>query len=373
MMRGLFCLCLALCSASLLRAQPWLHLLQDTCRDTITLMFSGDVMQHAPQIQGAWTDSLQDYNYLSCFQYIRPYWEQADYVIANLETTLSNRNFSGYPQFCAPWQLARDLRQCGVDLLITNNNHSCDKGYEGIRKTLYYLDSLQMPHTGSFSDTTSWISGMPFYIRQGSFKIALISYTYGTNGIPVTRGQVVSMIDTLFMLRHIEKARLDTATHIIAFLHWGEEYHTSPHAEQRTLAAWLHGNGADIVIGSHPHVVQPAEYVTTGRDTLGITVYSLGNFVSNQSKRYTNGGISAILRLTREKGKTRYDLHYLSHYVFRPQEKGVRRYYVIPEPESYRIAGSADTLLYREFFQDTDSIIQGNIRKFTLPESNGIW
>lgn len=141
-------------------------------------------MQHEPQISGAWNAETADYDYLPCFQYITPYWQKADYVIANLETTLSDREYSGYPQFCAPWQLARDLKACGVDILTTNNNHSCDKGHRGIAKTIYYLDSLQFPHTGTFTDTTAWITRSPLYIRQGKFKIALISYTYGTNGIP---------------------------------------------------------------------------------------------------------------------------------------------------------------------------------------------
>ncbi|MEI3154261.1 MAG: CapA family protein [Odoribacter sp.] len=121
----------------------------------MTLFFVGDVMQHAPQITAALgTQQFKTYNYLPCFQYIQPYWEKADYVLANLETTLSDRNFSGYPQFCAPWQLASDIKQRrSRDILTTNNNHSCDKGENGIRKTIYYLDSLEIPHIGTYTDT----------------------------------------------------------------------------------------------------------------------------------------------------------------------------------------------------------------------------
>lgn len=335
-------------------------------KDTLSLFFIGDIMQHSPQIKGAWDSLQQDYTYEDCFRYIRPYWEKADYVIGNLETTLADRNFSGYPQFCAPWQLARDLKNCGVDFLATNNNHSCDKGYPGIQKTIYYLDSLSIPHTGTFNDTASWVRQMPYYIRHGHFKIAFLSYTYGTNGIPVTHGQVVSMIDTFHIARQIEKARLDTATNIIAFMHWGIEYATSPNREQRALSEWLHRQGADIVIGSHPHVVQPVEYITEGKDTCGVTVYSLGNFVSNQSKRYTNGGLSICLQLTRENRHTRYQMQYLPHYVHRPIEKGKRRYYVVPEPQISYIAGHPDSVLYQEFFRDTDSIIGNKNLKYTF-------
>lgn len=342
-------------------AQFWPYGTQEN--DSITLFFVGDVMQHAPQIEGA-RNTAGDYDYTSCFQYIRPYWAKADYVFANLETTLSDRNFSGYPHFCAPWQLARDLQVCGVDFLTTNNNHSCDKGAKGIKKTLYFLDSLGIPHTGTFTDTTSWLKETPLYIRHGQFKIALLSYTYGTNGIPVTDGQVVSLIDTFTMKRQISKARLDSATNIIVFVHWGIEYANKQNAGQEKLAAFLHEQGADIVIGSHPHVVQPLEYALRQQDTSGITVYSLGNFISNQRKRYTNGGIGVQLRLKRKNGKMYYKMSYLSCYVFRPFENGGLRYYVIPEPDAPALLSGRDSLLYTRFFQDTDALLQGKAAKY---------
>lgn len=344
-------------------SQPWLHRDTNNLPEQIQLFFVGDVMQHQPQIQSALDTATGDYDYKHCFRYIQPYWQKADYVIANLETTLSNRNFSGYPQFCAPWQLARDLKFSGVDILTTNNNHSCDKGAAGIRQTIYYLDSLQIPHTGTFIDTASWISGMPIYLRKGSFKIALISYTYGTNGIPVPKGQVVSLIDTLHMLRNIEKAKLDTATNIIAIMHWGDEYFTTPNASQRKLARFLHENGADIVIGSHPHVVQPIEFITDGSDTTGVTVFSLGNFISNQSKRYTNGGLGISLNLIRQKGKTSYRMAYLSSYVHRFSENGKKRYYVVPEPETGHFPELQELPAAKEFYADTDTIIRRIIPK----------
>lgn len=344
--------------------QPWICRDTISGKDSITLFFIGDVMQHSPQITGAWDTLKKDFDYLPCFQYIRPYWAKADYVLANLETTLADNNFSGYPQFCAPWQLARDLKECGIDILTTNNNHSCDKGHQGIRQTIYYLDSLQIPHTGTFLDSMAWMREMPLYIRHGKFKIAVLSYTYGTNGIPVTNGQVVSMIDTLMMARQIEKALLDTATNIIAIVHWGIEYEIKQNAEQTRLADFLHANGADIVIGSHPHVVQPLEYVRKGNDTCGVTVYSLGNFISNQSKRYTNGGIGLQLKLSRDNQKCRYQMQYLSNYVYRPLENGTRRYYIIPEPDAVRLLGTNDSSLYQVFFRDTEAIINSRADKY---------
>lgn len=361
-MRNLFFL-LLFCPAWVW-AQPWRA--ADTASGRVRLCFIGDVMQHEPQITGAWDEEAQDYDYMPCFRYISPYWQEADYVIGNLETTLSDKGFSGYPQFCAPWQLARDLRRAGVDILTTNNNHSCDKGGTGVRKTIYYLDSLQIPHTGTFADTLGWVRESPLYIRHGGLKIALLSYTYGTNYLPPGKGQVVSMIDTFHIARQIMKARLDSATHIVACMHWGIEYDTLPNAEQRRLADFLHAHGADIVIGSHPHVVQPVEYCVQEGDTVGVTVYSLGNFVSNQSQRRTNGGISVFLDIQCERGRTRYGMKYLGHYVHRPVEEGQRRYYVVPQPEAERLLGRQDSVLYRQFFEDTERIIRGVAEKLEI-------
>lgn len=128
--------------------------------------------------------------------------------------------------------------------MTTNNNHSCDKGENGIRKTIYYLDSLEIPHIGTYTDTSSWLSQTPLFIRHGQFNIALLSFTYGTNGIPVTHGQVVSMIDSSNMIRQINKAILNDATNIIVIMHWGIEYQTHPNEEQKKLAAWLHHQGS---------------------------------------------------------------------------------------------------------------------------------
>ena len=118
---------------------------------TLTLLFCGDIMQHLPQIHSAHEPSEKDYKYRKCFKYIAPYWADADFVIANLETTLGNKDFSGYPRFCSPWQIARDLHQLGVTTFVTANNHSCDQLGKGIANTIYYLDSLKIPHTGTFT------------------------------------------------------------------------------------------------------------------------------------------------------------------------------------------------------------------------------
>jgi len=324
--------------------------------DEITLFFCGDIMQHAPQITSAYNPATGDYEYLKTFQYIAPLWTGADFVIANLETTLSNKNFSGYPRFRSPWQLARDLKMAGVTTLVTANNHSCDQGHEGIKETLYYLDSLGIPHTGTFLDSTAYRKGHPLYLEKRGFKIALLNYTYGTNGLPIPQGTVVSLIDTNRIRQEIRQARADSATHLIAFMHWGYEYHSRPNKYQQTLAHWLHAQGVEIIIGAHPHVVQPIRYLTTGTDTTGILAYSIGNFISNQQNPGTQGGIALQLQISRHRN-SRYRARYLNHYTIRHHENDKKRYYVLPEGLPDTLFPPAQTAAARAFFARTDTLL----------------
>ena len=295
---------------------------------SVTLFFCGDVMAHAPQIQSAHDPETGDYHFLSCFRDMAPLWIKSDFVIANLETTLGDTAFSGYPRFRSPWQLARDLRRAGVSALVLANNHCCDYGGEGVRQTLRFLDSLRIPHTGIFCDTLL----RPLYLRKSGFKIALLNYTYGTNGLPVPAGFTVPSLDTVRMERDIRQARRDTATHVVAFVHWGDEYHTVPNARQRRLARWLCARGVNLVIGSHPHVVQPVECLSAGDNTTGVVAYSLGNFISNQSRPGTDSGLCLRITLTRTAdNRTRYRVVPIPVRTRKPWVDGRRQYVVIPD------------------------------------------
>ena len=327
--------------------------------EKVSLLFCGDIMQHFPQILSAYDSVRKEHNYMNSFKYMANYWLQTDFTIANLETTLSDKGFSGYPRFCSPWQLVRDMHRCGITTFVTANNHCCDQGEQGIKKAIHYLDSLHIEHTGTFSDTASYQDRFPLYLEKGKFKIALLNYTYGTNGLPVPKGCVVSLIDTSRIKRHIQKARQDSASNIIVFMHWGYEYHSTPNATQKKLNEWLHRQGVDIVIGSHPHVVQPAEYAINGKDTVGITVYSLGNLISNQHYRYTDGGISVRLTLTRKAdGLFSYRMKYLGHYLYRPYENGARKYYIVPEPMADSIVKGNYSISSKKYFLHLDSLLK---------------
>lgn len=316
----------------------------------ITLIFGGDVMLHLPQVSGA-RDSLGGYDFSRSFNYIKEYWKSADAVVLNLETTLADSGFSGYPMFASPYVVAENLKESGVTHLVTANNHTCDKWGRGIDRTIDYLDSLDIAHTGSFKDSVDWQHNNPIYIKKNGFNIAILNYTYGTNGLSIPKGKVVPLIDTVQMAIDIEKARRGFATNMVVFLHWGEEYMRTPSKGQVELSSWLRGKGVDIIIGSHPHVVQRSEC-----DSLGVIVYSLGNFISNQQKRYSNGGINVKLHIKADSSKMSYDLSYRSFYVYVSDESP--RYFCVDESSADKvIKNSRQKELAKEFFADTKKIM----------------
>ena len=303
-------------------------------RRQLTLIFTGDLMQHLPQVLAA-TDRHGKVDYASCFAYVKPYFGTADYVIANLETTLGDPPYSGYPQFRSPRALAWNMRQAGIDIAVMANNHVCDRGSEGILSTVGALDRAGVPHTGAFTDSADFGRSHPLFIRKNGFRIALLNYTYGTNGLPVPAGRLVNRIDTVRIAQDIRRIKETDVTNIIVFLHWGNEYETLPNRDQRAVAELCHRAGADLVIGSHPHVVQPAETVTDAQGRVcGVTVFSMGNFVSNQRQTDTDGGISVRIRLTsRENAPMEYEPEYLIHWTYITADRNSlsgKRYAVVP-------------------------------------------
>ena len=300
----------------------------------MTLIFTGDLMQHLPQVYAAQQqDGSMDYT--ACFSRLKGYFAGADFVVANLETTLGEPPYSGYPQFRSPIALAEAMRRVGIDVAVLANNHVCDRGGVGIRSTLDALDRTGVRHTGAWADTVP-VDNHPLWLEKGPFRVALFNYTYGTNGIPVPRGCFVNGIDTLRMGRDIAEARQSGASHVVGLLHWGKEYEAIPDRVQRSLSEFCRRAGAEIVIGSHPHVVQALEADTdsSGR-IVGVTAYSLGNFVSNQRKPGTDGGISVRIGLTlsEDMKTTEYAPEYLIHWTAITRDRKSRsgyRYEIVP-------------------------------------------
>lgn len=279
--------------------------------DTATLIFFGDAMQHMAQFERAkalGTDK-NPYNFDDCFQLIAPAVKDADYAVVNLELPLGGGpNYSGFPMFSAPDSYAVALKDAGFDLFLTANNHCLDRKDKGLRRTLSVLDSLKVDHIGTYNDAAERGKLVPFVKEINGMKIGFLNYTYGTNGLKAGEGAEVAYIDRDKIKSEIEATKKAGAELIVAMPHWGVEYVLTENEPQRSLADFMVKEGVDVVIGGHPHVVQPMKVVTdsvSGRRSL--VVYSLGNFISNMTKSNTRGGALVRVFVARDKdGKVKF-------------------------------------------------------------------
>lgn len=300
--------------------------------DTLSLLFIGDVMGHGPQINSAWVDSTEEYNYKDVFAPIGPVIQMSDFAIANLEVTLAGPPFKGYPQFSSPDALAYGLRDNGVDALVTANNHSCDRRLLGVERTIKVLDTAKILHTGTFLDKEQRDSSNLLILKKGDFRIGILNYTYGTNGLPTPAPTMVNRIDTALMSADIKLSKTQSLDKLIVFIHWGNEYQIHPSSDQINLGDFLFDHGADIVIGSHPHVIQPMKLMQdTVNNKQKFIAYSLGNFVSNQRDTYRDGGAMVKITLSKSQGVTSItNAGYILTWVHRPTIDGKVKYEVLP-------------------------------------------
>jgi poly-gamma-glutamate capsule biosynthesis protein CapA/YwtB (metallophosphatase superfamily) len=256
---------------------------------TMTVLAVGDLMVHRGQLSVARAGI--SYNFAPSLRPVEPVISAADIAVGNLETTLRGSGFSGYPAFRSPRSFARALQDAGFDVLTTANNHTLDGGAYGVRYTSDYLDSLGIAHTGSNR-------AGPAIVEHDGVKIAFLAYTYATNGIHSPFSGAVNRIKLATMKHAIAAARAQ-ADLVVVCPHWGTEYSRGIEKSTRAKARALIDAGADIILGSHPHVVRPIEKYKGH-----YIVYSMGNFLSGMSKPYTDLGIMVDATVTRAGGVT---------------------------------------------------------------------
>ena len=251
-------------------------------------------MGHDSQIASAYDAKKKTYDYSPCFRLVKPYVDSVDLAIGNLELTLAGPPYTGYPQFGSPDALGATLKDMGFDVLVTANNHCVDRGRKGLERTIMMLDSFEIAHTGTFVDSLARVNESPLIIEKNGFKLAILNYTYGTNGLPVTRPNIVNHLDTAVMRNDLMEAKQARPDAIIVFTHWGLEYQSLPAKKEKDLTEFCFKHGAQMVIGAHLHVLQPMEW---RKEKNQFVAYSLGNYISGQRKRYTDGGAMAYLEL----------------------------------------------------------------------------
>ena len=304
----------------------------------ISMSVIGDIMCHNSQYTDAYVASSDTYDFSYVFEDIKQYIEPADIAIGNIETTFAGkeRGYSNYPTFNSPEQLATNLKDLGIDVLCTANNHSLDKGYSGLTSTLKFLDDAGISHMGTYDSAESQNE---ILIKDvNGIKIAFLAYTYGTNGIPVPKNNpyCINLIDKDLILKHLELAKEQEPDLICVNMHWGLEYKTKQNSEQEELADFLFTNGVDIILGSHPHVLQPMEKKTItledGSTKDCFVIYSLGNFISGQNQDNTRNSVILNIECTKsgETSKTTIDsVSYVPIYMYKSSSGKTKRYKVL--------------------------------------------
>ena len=275
--------------------------------DTISITFIGDVMQHGRQIKDALIPGedphhASSYQYEYAFKHIEERLHAADLAVANMEFPMGITPYSGYPLFSAPESILYQAQESGIDLFLLANNHLFDKGKRGFVKTLDVYEQANASYTGAYRNREQEIEENPAFYNIKGIRVAFINFTYGTNGMPVPEPCTINLMDSTHVKECIARAKNKGADIIICLPHWGEEYQLKPNAHQRRWAQMLFREGADIIIGSHPHVPQSGEYSSSKA-----IFYSLGNYISNQTTPdYTQLELMVTMRIQKNSltGKT---------------------------------------------------------------------
>lgn len=302
----------------------------------INMVATGDVMCHTTNFNAAYNIETKEYDFTPVFTNVAKYISKADIAIGNLETTFAgeDRGYTGYPTFNSPAALGYALKNIGIDVLSTANNHSLDKRYQGVVSTLDTLDEIGIAHVGTARSQEEQDTILVKDVN--GIKIAFLAFTYGTNGIPVEAGKEYSVNlieEEEFMLKQLELAKAQKPDIICASMHWGIEYSQKPNDDQVDLANYLFNHGVDIIIGNHAHVVEPMEKknitLEDGTEKEVFVVYALGNFISGQTIEHTKS--TAILdmqiRKSGETGKISIDsVDYVPVYCYDRGGNGQNRY-----------------------------------------------
>ena len=360
----------------------------------MTLLSIGDLMYHMPQVNAARIPGTEQYDFTDNFRYIKEIVSAADYAVANFETTLSEKEYSGFPNFRSPYAVLDSIQDAGFDMLLFANNHCYDTGLDGILRTLGKFEEYGFDYIGARKDPEE-----NFYLLKeiNGIRIGFLNYTndiaYGSgrldsiNGIHIRSGDLPYMdlyndglLDAFYAEaeKRITALRTEGAEMIVFYIHWGEEYQLAPNSRQTAVAQKLCDVGVDVTIGSHPHVIQPMALLTSSADPEHQTIcfYSMGNFISNQNrltltstenKEWTENGLMVELTIRKysDGAVLITNIAYIPTWVHRyyPSGSSSMKYQVVPlpaacaAPEDYGLTASDFGVSHAQAaFQMTDHV-----------------
>ena len=335
---------------------------------TISISAVGDLMCHSVQFDYART-STDSFDFNPTFSLVNRYLSLSDIACGNLETVTAGKKsrYTGYPNFNTPDEFVDAIKNAGFNLLFTSNNHALDRGEKGVKKTINLIRKSGLNQTGTFLSQRDRDSVRIINIK--GISAAFLAYSYGVNGhhIPKSSPYIINIIDTSLIRSDIAAARKMGAELVILYFHFGEEYHREPSSYQKEIVNTAIKDGADIILASHPHVVEPAGSFKTYGGSLdtGFVVYSLGNFISNQRKRYTDGGVILTINITKDLSRDSLyisGVRYLPTWVYKGEYGGKRQFIIIPDDSLYvsaikpYLSPSEYSQMVRSF-GDTESIL----------------
>lgn len=350
---------------------------------SITISVVGDLMCHSPQFQYAHVDA-DSFDFTPTFSDVKKYFYSSDFVFGNLETVTAGNQmrYSGYPYFNSPDDYVKSLKKVGFNFLFTSNNHCLDRGETGILRTLEQLKENQIASTGTFSSQKDRDSIR--VVSANGIRFAVVSYTYGMNGNYLAKGKqyLVNRISDSLLVRDIQKAKSDSVDFVLVYFHFGEEYHREPNRYQKAVVQTAIDAGADIILASHPHVLQPIQYFrkdsinrSSGRLDSGFIAYSLGNFFSNQQWRYSDAGVILQFQITKDLVSKALHLENVSiipTWVFKGKIEGKREFRILPyttSTDKYPYLSQKVFQIMSQSFGDSKQILQKYSSSIQLKEN----
>lgn len=345
---------------------------------TFTLTAIGDIMCHNTQYWDAYQKETDTYDFSYVFENVKDYIAAGDISIANIETSFAgkDRGYSNYPVFNSPDELARDVKNTGLDIITTAGNHCLDMGFSGLSRTIDVLKNNGIEQLGTYKSQEE--RDTIFVKDVKGVKIAFIDYTYGTNGIPVPSDKeyCVNLIDKNLIKKDIESAKEQNVDMIVACMHWGDEYKTKANKEQEELADFLFKNGVNVIIGNHPHVLEQMEKRTVkledGTTQDGFVIFACGNFICDQNAENTRNSIILNLDITRHSdGKITIDkANYIPIYMYKGAPGKLRRMKVLDIQKSIdNYENGTDTSIGQSTYNDLKNQLE-KIKTIVGPEIN---
>ncbi len=298
-------------------------------KETIVAIVSvGDIFIHKSVLDASYRSEDKTYDFNGCFEPIADDLREADLATAWFGGVLSASGpYTGYPLFKTPEALAQAMKETGFDIVF-RTNHTMDYGEKGLLTTTHILRKYGIEQIGAYASEEA--SRKIFVYKKDSLRVAFLGYIYGMNGLPIPKSWMVNLIDTTKIREDIERAK-GISDFVIVALHFGREYERYPDEEQKRIARKTAEYGADLIIGSHPHVIQPVEVLTLSNGKKVYVAYSLGNFFCGQRMRFTDTGIILKYKIAKAEGRVLLkEINYLPVWIAKYQEKGKYQFKILP-------------------------------------------